>query len=212
MAFAALVRRDLALSVARPGALLLPVLFFLMVAIIVPFAVGPDAALLARIGPGTIWVAALLASLLPVETLYAPDAADGTLDQLVSRGVSLELLAAARLVAHWLAFALPLLAALPIAGALLDLDRDTLARTALGLLIGTPALAGLAGLAAALTVGGRGGGLAGLLILPLAVPILIFGTGMAEAAVALKLLGAASLFLTAVAPLATGAALRTLAS
>ena len=206
--FTLLVRRDLALALQRPGALALPVLFFVLVAALFPFAVGPDAKLLARIAAGILWVAALLAALLPVETLIVPDFADGTLDQVVSRGIALELVAAARLAAHWLGFALPLVAALPVAGVLLGLPLGQLGRLALGLLVGTPGLAGLALVAASLTAGLRGGGaLAGLIVLPLALPVLIFGASLASPG-ALTLLAASSLALTAIAPFAAAAALR----
>ncbi|MEI6419487.1 MAG: heme exporter protein CcmB, partial [Sphingomonadales bacterium] len=158
-----LIRRDLSLML-RSSALWLPVMFFVLVAALFPFAIGPDAALLARVAPGVIWVAALLASLLPVPQLLAPDVDDGTIDQLVSRGVALELVAAARIVAHWLAFAVPLLLALPVAGVLLGVEAGTGLRLAGALLLGTPALASLAVVAAALTAGLRGGGaLAGLI-------------------------------------------------
>ena len=202
-----LIARDLALLRLRASAVLVPVIFFVLVAALFPFAVGPDAKLLTRIAGGVLWVAALLAALLPVETLVAADRADGTLDQLVSRGIALETLTTARLVSHWLGFALPLLAALPVAGVLLGIDGAVLGRTALGLLLGTPGLAALALIAATLTAGLRGGGaLAGLIVLPLALPILIFGVG--GGASALKLLAAASLVLVAVAPFASAAALR----
>jgi heme exporter protein B len=205
--FLTLVRRDLSL-IARSPALWMPVMFFVLVAALFPFAVGPDARLLTRIAPGVVWVAALLAALLPVETLFAPDMEDGTLDQLVSRGIALELVAATRIVAHWLGFAVPLLAALPIAAILVGMDSATGWRLALALLIGTPALAALAVVAAALTAGLRGGGaLAGLIILPLALPVLIFGVG-AAAPGALKLLAAASLVAVAIAPFAAAAALK----
>lgn len=202
-----LIARDLALLRLRSSAVLVPVIFFILVAALFPFAVGPDAKLLTRIAGGVLWVAALLAALLPVETLVSADRADGTLDQLVSRGIALETVAAARLVSHWLGFALPLLAALPVAGVLLGIDGAVLGRVALGLGLGTPGLAALALIAASLTAGLRGGGaLAGLIVLPLALPILIFGIG--GGAGSLKLLAAASLVLVAVAPFASGAALR----
>ena len=201
-----LVRRDLALALRRPAALALPVVFFVLAAALFPFAVGPDAKLLLAIAPGVLWVAALLAALLPVETLVAPDVADGTLDQFVTRGLALETFAVARLVAHWLGFALPLLVALPVAGVLLG--TPALAPLALGLLIGTPALAALALLAACLTAGLRGGGaLAGLIVLPLALPVLIFGVGVGQPG-GLQLLGAATLVIVAVTPFAAAAALR----
>ncbi len=202
-----LIRRDLAL-IARSPAVWMPVMFFVLVAALFPFAVGPDARLLARIAPGILWVSALLAALLPVETLFAPDQEDGTLDQLASRGIAMEMVALARIIAHWLGFALPLLAALPVAGLLVGLEAAAGWRLALALLIGTPALAALAVVAAALTAGLRGGGaLAGLIVLPLALPVLIFGVG-AGLPGALQLLGAASLVAVAVAPFAAGAALK----
>jgi heme exporter protein B len=205
--FLHLVRRDLAL-IARSPAVWMPVMFFVLVAALFPFAVGPDARLLARIAPGILWVSALLAALLPVETLLAPDMEDGTIDQLASRGIAMETVAAARILAHWIGFALPLLAALPVAAILVGLDAAQGWRLALALLVGTPALAALAVVAAALTAGLRGGGaLAGLIVLPLALPVLIFGVG-AEQAGALRLLAAASLVSLAVAPFAAGAALR----
>jgi heme exporter protein B len=205
--FLLLVRRDLAL-IARSPALWMPVMFFVLVAALFPFAVGPDARLLARIAPGIVWVAALLAALLPVETLLAPDLEDGTIDQLAARGIAMEMVTAARILAHWLGFAVPLLAALPVAAVLLGLEGAAFWRLAAALALGTPALAALAVVAAALTAGLRGGGaLAGLIILPLALPILIFGVG-ADAPGALKLLAAASLVALAMAPFAAAAALR----
>lgn len=202
-----LFRRDLSL-IARSPVVWMPVMFFVLVAALFPFAVGPDARLLARIAPGILWVSALLAALLPVETLLAPDMEDGTLDQLAARGIAMEWVVTARIGAHWLGFAVPLLAALPVAGVLVGIDAAAGWRLALALAIGTPALAALAVVAASLTAGLRGGGaLAGLIVLPLALPVLIFGVG-AEQAGALQLLGAASLVSLAVAPFAAGAALR----
>lgn len=195
----------------RSGTLWLPVGFYLLVAMLFPFAVGPDPVLLARTGGGMLWVAALLAALLPVDRLFTDDTLDGTLDQLALRGISEESVVVARLAAHWLGFALPLLVATLPAAALLNLDGATLTRLAIGLAIGTPALAALGILVAALTLSLRGaGGIVGLLLLPLAVPILIFGAGHAADAggAPVKLLAAASLFLVAIAPFAAGAALR----
>ena len=186
------------------GSAWLPLAFFLLVATLVPFAIGPDARLLARIGPGILWIAALTAALLPVERLVEPDRADGVLDQLWLHGVTEESVAAAKIVAHWMTFGpLLLVAALP-AAALLALDGAALARTEAALAIGTPGLAALAVAVAAVTAGlPRAGALAGLLILPLAVPLLIFG-----AAQSLLLEAAMSLVLLAGAPFVAGAAIR----
>jgi heme exporter protein B len=192
------------------GGALLPVAFFLLVAILFPFAVGPDAALLGRVGGGVLWAAALLAALIPVERLVAPDLASGVIDQLVVRGQRPETIALAKLVAHWLSFAPPiLLAAIPAAG-LLGLPGRTLVRVEIGLLVGTPGLAALAVAVGALTASLRGAGaIAGLLLLPLAVPLLIFGAGSLDGgAGALKLLAAVSLLLVAGAPFVAGAAIR----
>jgi heme exporter protein B len=207
----ALLLRELRLS-ATGGSAILPLIFFLLVAALFPFATGPDEALLERTGGGALWVAALLAALLPVERLVEPDRASGVLDQLALRGLSEESVALAKLAGHWLSFGPPLmLAALP-AAALLKLPAPLLARLEIGLLAGTPGLAALTLIVAALTSGLRTtGALAGLLMLPLAVPILIFGAGLTGAegsAGALKLLAAASLLLVAIAPFAAGAAIR----
>jgi heme exporter protein B len=198
----ALIARDVRRGFA--GAAWLPIAFFLLVAALMPFAVGPDAALLARIGPGVLWIAALTAALLPIERLIEPDRADGVLDQLFLHDMAEESVAFAKIVAHWLTFApLLLIAAVPGA-ALLALDGPSLARTEIALLIGTPGLASLALGIAAVTAGlPRTGSLAGLLLLPLAVPLLIFG-----AADALPLEAAVSLVLTAGAPFVAAAAIR----
>ena len=186
------------------GAAWLPIAFFLLVAALVPFAIGPDAQLLARIGPGAIWIAALTAALLPIERLIEPDRADGVLDQLLLHGVADETVTLAKIAAHWLTFGPLLIVAAFPAAALLDIGGAALARLLLAILIGTPALAALAVAVAALTAGlPRAGSMAGLLLLPLAVPLLIFG-----AADALLLEGAVSLLLTAGAPFVAGAAIR----
>jgi heme exporter protein B len=199
---AALITRDIRRGFT--GAAWLPIAFFLLVATLVPFAIGPDARLLARIGPGALWIAALTAALLPIERLVEPDRADGMLDQLALHGLAEESAAFAKIVAHWLTFApLLIIAAIP-ASALLAIDGAALARTELALAIGTPGLAALAVAVAAVTAGlPRAGSLAGLLLLPLAVPLLIFG-----AANALLLEAAVSLLLTAGAPFVAGAAIR----
>jgi heme exporter protein B len=207
--FWSLVRRDLRL--AWSGGLWLPVVFFLLVAILYPFGVGPDAKLLARTGGGVLWVAALLAALLPVDRLIQPDAEQGVLDQLAVRGISDEGVASAKLVAHWLSFGPPLMLAAIPAAALVRIDGDTLWRLEAGLALGTPALAALGLMVASLTAGlPRAGALAGLLMLPLAVPVLIFGAGSLApgSGAAIKLLAASSLFIVALVPFAAGAAIR----
>jgi heme exporter protein B len=210
MIFSRLIARD-AIMAWRSGGLWLPVAFLLLVAALFPFAVGPDAALLSRTGGGMLWIAALLAALLPVDRLVAPDRDAGVLDQFALRGVSDEAVALAKLIAHWLGFGPPLmLAALP-AAALLKLDASTVVSLELGLALGTPALAALGLLVAALTAGLRSSGaLAGLLALPLAVPLLIFGAGSLgeHSGAALKFLAAVSLLLVAITPFAAGAAIR----
>ena len=209
----ALLRRDLALLLpgGGRGGTLLPVLFFLAVAMLYPFAVGPDPQMLARTGGGVIWVAALLAAILPLDRLVAPDLEQGFFDQFALRGISEEMVLAVRLVAHWLSFGPALmLAAIPAAG-LLGIDGATLCMVEIGLLAGTPGLAAVGLIIAALTAGLRGGtALAGLLLLPLAVPLLVFGAGALAAggASGLALTAAISLVLVAMAPFAGGAAIR----
>ncbi|MCW3846400.1 heme exporter protein CcmB [Sphingomonas sp. LB-2] len=207
--FLAIVLREIRRAWSS-GGLLLPVAFFLLVAILFPFAVGPDGKLLARIGGGVIWAAALLAALLPVERLIAPDAESGVLDQFAVRGLSDAGVAAAKMAGHWLGFAPALLAATVIAAGLLRLPGETLVQVELGLLIGTPGLAALGVVTAALVSGLRGAGaLAGLVMLPFAVPLLIFGAGSVEGTPgALKLLAAFSLLLVAGCPFVAGAAMR----
>lgn len=208
--FLPLIRRDLALA-WHGGGVGLPVVFLLLVASLFPFAVGPDARLLSATGGGMLWIAALLAALLPVERLIAPDRENGLFDQLRLRGISDEMVALAKMIAHWLGFGPPLMLALLPAAALLKLDGAAIARLELGLLIGTPALAALGLLVAALTAGLRSAGaLAGLLALPLAVPILIFGAGSLHpgSGAAFKFLAAVSLLLVALTPVAAGAAIR----
>jgi heme exporter protein B len=212
-AIGALLRRDLALMFggARRGATLMPVLFFLAVAMLYPFAVGPAPELLARTGGGILWVAALLAAILPLDRLLARDVERGFFDQLTLRGIAEELAVAVRLLAHWLSFGPPLMLAAVPAAALLGLDGATLRTLELGLLAGTPGLAAIGVIIAALTVGLRGGAaLSGLLLIPLAVPLLVFGAGAlatgGEGAIALT--AAISLLLVAIAPFAGGAAIR----
>lgn len=206
----AIARRDLAQTYSGSG-WLLPLVFFLLVATLFPFAIGPDPAILGRVGGGALWTAALLAALLPIDRLIAPDRDAGVLDQYAVRGISEEVVAVAKISAHWVGFGPPLmLAALP-ASALLGMDADSLIRLEMGLALGSLGLAALAVTVAALVAGLPGGGaLAGLLMLPLAVPILIFGAGALDELQrgAWFLLAASALLLLAVAPFATGAAIR----
>jgi heme exporter protein B len=206
-----LILRELRLALAG-GTALLPLIFFLLVATLFPFAIGPDGPVLARTGGGALWMAALLAALLPVDRLIEPDRAAGVLDQLVLRGMSEEAVAFAKLTGHWLSFGPPLMIAAVPGAALLKLHQDVLVRIELGLLLASPGLAGLTVGVAAVTAGlRRSGALAGLLMLPLAVPLLIFGAGLVERGFtdgAVQLLAATSLVLVAGAPFAAGAALR----
>ena len=205
-----LASRDLG-AAWRSSGLWLPVAFLLLVASLYPFAVGPDLSLLRSTGGGMLWIAALLASLLPVDRLIAPDRDAGVLDQIALRGISDEMVVLARLIAHWLGFSPPLMLATLPAAALLKLDGGTIWMLEAGLLVGTPALAALGLLVATLTAGLRSSGaLAGLLALPLAVPLLIFGAGTLGdgSGAALKFLAAASLLLVAITPFAGGAAIR----
>jgi heme exporter protein B len=215
--FLALLRRDLGLLLGsgRRGAALLPILFFLAVAMLYPFAVGPDAPLLARTGGGVIWVAALLAAILPLDRLIEPDLELGTFDQWALRGIAEELVVSVRILAHWLSFGPPLMLAAVPAAALVGIDGATLRTVELSLLAGTPGLAALGVTVAALTAGLRGGAaLGGLLVIPLAVPLLVFGAGSlapgGESGIALT--AAVSLVLLALAPFAAGAAIRSATS
>ncbi len=207
-----LLRRDLALLIGgRRGGVVMPLLFFLSVAMLYPFGVGPDAPLLARTGGGVIWVAALLAAILPLDRLVAPDLEQGFFDQWALRGIAEEMVIAVRMLAHWLTFGPTLmLAALP-AAALLGIEGATLRTVELGLLAGTPGLAAIGVMIAALTASLRGGAaLAGLLLIPLAVPLLVFGAGSLATGgeSGLALCAAISLALVAVTPFAGGAAIR----
>jgi len=208
-----LLRRDLAMLLfgGRRGGTMLPLLFFLAVAMLFPFAVGPDPRLLARTGGGVIWVAALLAAILPLDRLIEPDIELGFFDQWALRGIAEEWIVLMRVLAHWLSFGPPLMLAAIVSAALLGLDGHTLKLVELGLLAGTPGLAALGVMVAAVTAGLRGGAaLAGLLVIPLAVPLLVFGAGSlatgGESGIALT--AAVSLVLLAITPFAAGAAVR----
>jgi heme exporter protein B len=183
-ALAALLARDLRLAVRVGGGALIGILFFTLLVTLVPFAVGPDLPLLARLGPAILWLGALLASLLGLDRLLAMDQEDGTLDLILTARVPLELAVAAKALAHWLTTGLPLVIAAPLLGLLLNLDPKATGTTAVTLLAGTPALTFIGLIGAALTVALRRGGLLlAILVLPLTVPILIFGVAASNAAI-----------------------------
>ena len=212
-ALGTLLKRDLArlLPGTRSGGTMLPLLFFLAVAMLYPCAVGPDGELLAQTGGGVIWVAALLAAILPLDRLLAPDVEQGFCDQWALRGMADEMVVAVRLLAHWLSFGPFLMLAAVPASALVGIDGETLHMVELGLLAGTPGLAAIGIIIAAVTVGLKGSAaLSGLLVIPFAVPLLIFGAGSLSTGGegGLALTGAISLLLVAIAPFAGGAAIR----
>jgi heme exporter protein B len=214
--FLAVLGRELRLALRHPGDSLAAVLFFVLVAALFPFGVGPAPDTLARLAPGALIAAALLAALLPLDRLFGAEAEDGSLDQLLLSGLPPAAVAAAKAAGHWLTTGLPLLAAVPLAAAMLNLPMAAwgVAVLALGLATLVLSLLGTAG--AALTLGARRGGvLLPLLVLPLAIPAVIFGAAAIEAAAAglearpfLLLLGALAAFLAPLAPIAAGAALR----
>lgn len=205
-----LIWRDVRQSYSSGGTWL-PVIFYLSAATLFPFAVGPDRDLLLQTGGGILWIAALLATLLPLDRLIQPDLDNGLYDQLIVRGITDELIAFARLISHWLAFGPPLLFAAFLASGLMGLEGPPLVTLLASLAIATPALAGLAVMIAALTAGLKGAGaLGGLLLVPLAIPLLIFGAGSLsdQSGSALLFLSAVSLLLVAITPFAAGAALK----
>jgi len=180
----ALLVRDMRVAIRVGGGALMGVLFFLVVVTLTPFAVGPDLVLLKRIGPAILWLAALLASLFALDRLFASDHEDGSLDLILTGRAPLELVVAVKGAAHWLTTALPLVLAAPLLGLFLNLDAAAQAGLMLTLLVGTPALTfiGLIGAAIAVTLR-RGGLLLAIIVLPLTVPVLIFGVAAANAAV-----------------------------
>jgi heme exporter protein B len=183
-AFASLLARDMRLSVRVGGGALMGALFFLVVVSMIPFAIGPDLALLARIGPAILWLGALLASLLALDRLFATDYEDGSLDLLMMGGMPLELAVATKAIAHWITTGLPLVIIAPLLGLMLNVDLHALGWLALTLAAGTPALTFLGLIGAALSVALRRGGLLlAVLVLPLTVPVLIFGVAATNAAI-----------------------------
>lgn len=216
MSLLALYLRDVRLAFAAGGGGLVGVIFYLAVTAVAPFAIGPDLPLLAKIGPALLWLGALLSLLLGLERLFQADSEDGTLDQLRLGDNALVMVVLAKAAAHWTAAVLPLLLATPLAAVLLNMDLTALGLTLAGLLLGTPGLALIGAVGAAVAVSlRRAGVLIAILVLPLSVPFVIFGVAAVEAASAgrdplpaLALLGAASLMALVVAPIAAAAALK----
>jgi heme exporter protein B len=212
----ALFKRELTLALRSGGGAGLGLAFFLIVTVLVPFGIGPEGSILAKIAPGTLWVGALLSCLLTLDRLFQPDFEDGTLDQLALSPLPLEAIAAIKAMAHWTATGAPLVfLAIPLAETL-QMPLAGLPALFYGLLLGTPALSFIGATGAALTIGVRRGGLLlSLLVLPLYIPTLIFGARAATLAAngqdpttALLLLAGTSLFIVATAPFAAAAAIR----
>jgi heme exporter protein B len=212
----ALLSRDLALAVRAGGGFGLGLAFFLIVTVLVPFGVGPDTALLARIAPGILWVGALLACLLSLDRIFALDWEDGSLDLLATAPLPLEALVSLKALAHWITTGLPLVLAAPVLGVLMSLPPEGYVWIVASLAVGTPALSVIGTFGAALTVGiKRGGLLLSLLVLPLYVPTLIFGAEVARrgaeglaTATPLALLGGVTCGTIALLPFASAAVLR----
>ncbi len=210
------IRRDLLLAARHKTEIVTALFFFVIVVNLLPLGIGPDTDLLRKIAPGALWIGALLATLLGLQRLFAPDHADGTLEQMALSPQSFTLLVAGKIVAHWLVSGLPVVLIAPILGVQFDLPGRSLGLLMLSLLLGTPILSLIGAVGAALTLGVRGGGaLLSLLILPLYIPALIFGAGAVEADLAglgaeghFSLLGAVLLVSLFFAPWATTAALR----
>ena len=212
----AVVARDLLIAARRRSDVLTTFFFFVIVVSLFPLGVGPQPDTLREIAPGVVWVAALLAAMLSLARMFGADYADGTLEQVVLTPQPLALLVLSKVLAHWLTTGLPLVLVAPLLGLQFDLPGDALATLMASLLIGTPALSLIGAVGAALTLGVRGGGaLTALLVLPLYVPVLVFGAGAVTAAATgmgatghMSLLGAMSLAALVFAPWATAMALR----
>jgi len=210
------LRRDIKAAFRRRAEVLTTLVFFVIVVSLYPLGVGPEPQLLRSMGPGVVWVAALLASMLALPRLFGADYLDGTLEQLALAPQPLGLTVVAKVVAHWAVSGLPLVVVSPILGLQYDLPADALVTLVVSLLVGTPSLSLVGAVGAALTLGIRGGGaLVSLLVLPLYVPILIFGAGATlatatgmEAAGHLSLLAAFLAVAVVFAPLAAAAAVR----
>lgn len=215
-AFYTVVMRDLLLAMRHRSDILTTLFFFVIAISLFPLGVGPELDTLREIAPGVFWVAALLASMLALERLFAIDYADGTLEQLLLTPQPTGILVLAKVFAHWLITGVPLVLLSPLLGLQYDLSSEALQVMMLTLLLGTPSLSLIGAIGAALTLGLRGGGvLVSLLVLPLYIPVLVFGAGAVEATVSglggsahLSMLGAILLLALVMSPLATVAALR----
>lgn len=214
-AFLAIIGRDLKLGLRQGGDLLTLVVFFVIVATVLPFAIGPDRPLLSRLAPAIVWVAALLAQLLSNDRMFRSDFEDGSLDVFRHAGLALEAIVFAKLAGHWILTGLPIVLATPFLAVTLGMDGEALLRVVFSLLLGTPALVAFGAVGAAVTVGLKRGGLvAPVLVLPLCLPTLIFGTGAMNLLVpgvsdqAFLLLSALSLIAVVLAPFAAAMALR----
>ncbi|WP_417845280.1 heme exporter protein CcmB [Thalassospira povalilytica] len=214
--FLAILQRDLRLALRQGADSVMVVAFFIVTTTLFPFGVGPEANILARIASGVIWVSALLAAMLSLERVFQTDYEDGTLELLTLSPVSLELLVLGKVCAHWLTTGLPLIIAAPLMAVMLNMDQDGFVTLMLAMLLGTPALSLIGAIGAALILGARRGGvLVSLLVLPLYIPVLIFGAGAVEAALLgisataqLQIMAAILLIALAATPFATAHAVR----
>ena len=210
------LRRDLLLAFRRRSDVATTLFFFLIVSSLFPLGIGPEPEVLSSIAPGVLWVAALLAGMLSLTRLFSTDFADGSLEQMLLTPQPLTLLVTAKVLAHWIVCGLPVVVLAPIIGLQYALPNDALLVLIISLLLGTPALSLIGAIGAALTLGARGSGLlVALLVLPLYIPVLIFGAGAVAASqhgmsaqAHLSLLAACSLLSLVLAPFATAAALR----
>jgi heme exporter protein B len=215
-AFLALLRRDLVIAFRRRSEMVNPLLFFVLVTSLFPLGVGSQPKLLALMAPGVVWVAALLAALLSLDTIFRSDFEDGTLEQLLLSAQPVSVLVIAKVLAHWLITGLPLLLMAPLLGTFLGLPSQAVGTLVWTLLFGTPALSLIGAIGVALTVGLRKGGvILSLLVLPLYVPILIFGAGAVgnaamgiDATAQMYIMAAFLVFSLTLSPIATAAALR----
>ena len=210
------IRRDLLLAMRRRADVLTTLVFFVMVVSLFPLGVGPEPDMLRKMAAGVLWVAALLASMLSLPRMFSADYLDGTLEQMMLAPQSLTMMVLGKIIAHWMLSGLPLVLIAPVLGLQFDMSAQALWVLMLALLLGTPVLSMIGAIGAALTLGLRGGGvLVSLLVLPLCIPVLIFGAGSVDAintgmsAVSnLSLLGALSLFALVFTPFVAAQALR----